>query len=71
LTFDDLVGDLRELMRGSPDQRTGRNIKYRMEDVATAAFSVFFSQSPSFRAHQTVLTETQGLRNAQPCWACG
>jgi hypothetical protein len=65
LTFDDLVGDLRELMRGFPDKRTGRNIKYRMEDVAAAAFSVFFTQSPSFRAHQTALTETQGLRNAQ------
>lgn len=65
LTFDDLVGDLRDLMRGFPDKRTGRNIKYRMEDVAAAAFSVFFTQSPSFRAHQTALSETQGLRNAQ------
>jgi len=52
-------------MRGFPDKRTGRNIKYSMEDVATAAFSVFFTQSPSFLAHQTALTETQGNSNAQ------
>jgi len=65
LTFGDLVGDLRELMRQFPDKRTGRNIKYSMEDVAAAAFSVFFTQSPSFLAHQTALTETQGSSNAQ------
>jgi hypothetical protein len=65
LTFGDLVGDLRELMRRFPDKRRGRNIQYRMEDVAAAAFSVFFTQSPSFLAHQTALTETQGNSNAQ------
>ncbi len=65
LTFGDLVGDLRELMRRFPDKRTGRNIKYSMEDVAAAAFSVFFTPSPSFLAHQTALTETQGNSNAQ------
>ncbi|MCI0652891.1 MAG: hypothetical protein L0Y38_10490 [Methylococcaceae bacterium] len=43
MTFGDLVGDLRELMRGFPDKRTGRNIRYSMEDVASAAFSVFFA----------------------------
>jgi hypothetical protein len=65
LTFGDLVGDLRELMRRFPDKRRGRNIQYSMEDVAAAAFSVFFTQSPSFLAHQTALTETQGNSNAQ------
>ena len=65
LTFGDLVGDLRELMRQFPDKRRGRNIQYSMEDVATAAFSVFFTQSPSFLAHQTTLTESQGNSNAQ------
>ena len=52
-------------MRQFPDKRTGRNIRYSMEDVATAAFSVFFTQSPSFLAHQTTLTESQGNSNAQ------
>jgi hypothetical protein len=39
-------------MRRFPDKRTGRNLKYSMEDVEAAACSVFFTQSPSFLAHQ-------------------
>jgi hypothetical protein len=65
LTFGDLIGELREMMRQFPDKRTGCNIKYSMEDVAAAAFSVCFTQSPSFLAHQIALTETQGNSNAQ------
>lgn len=36
-----------------------------MEDVAIGAFSVFFTQSPSFLAHQTAMAETKGKNNAQ------
>ena len=36
-----------------------------MEDVALGAFSVFFTQSPSFLAHQTAMTEAKGKNNAQ------
>lgn len=65
LTFDDLINGLRELMCRFPDKRTGSNIKYSMEDVALAAFSVFFTQSPSFLAYQTAMTQTHGNSNAQ------
>ena len=65
LTFGDLVGDLRELVCGFPDKRTGRNVKYRMEDVAMSAFSVFFTQSPSFLAHHTALTASEGSSNVR------
>lgn len=65
LTFGALVDDLRELMCQFPDKRTGNNTSYRMEDVALAAFSVFFTQSPSFLAHQIAMTESQGISNAQ------
>jgi hypothetical protein len=65
LTFDDLINGLRELMRRFPDKRTGSNIKYSMEDVASAAFSVFFTQSPSFLAYQSAMTESHGNSNAQ------
>lgn len=65
LTFSALVDDLRELMRQFPDKRTGNNTRYRMEDVALAAFSVFFTQSPSFLAHQVAMTESRGISNAQ------
>ena len=36
-----------------------------MEDVALGAFSVFFTQSPSFLAHQTAMAETKSKNNAQ------
>ena len=36
-----------------------------MEDVALGAFSVFFTQSPSFLAHQTAMAETRSKNNAQ------
>ena len=65
LSFSALINDLRDLMRQFPDKRTGKNVSYRMEDVALAAFSVFFTQSPSFLAHQIAMTESQGLSNAQ------
>jgi hypothetical protein len=48
-----------------PDKRTGQNTIYRMEDVAIGAFSVFFTQSPSFLSHQTAMAETKGKNNAQ------
>jgi hypothetical protein len=48
-----------------PDKRTGQNTIYRMEDVALGAFSVFFTQSPSFLAHQTAMAETKSKNNAQ------
>lgn len=71
MTFGDLIGDFRELMRGFPDKRTGRNIRYSMKDVASAAFSVFFTQSPSFLAHQTAMTETLGNSNARTLFGVG
>ena len=65
LSFSALVDQLRDLMRQFPDKRTGSNTRYRMEDVALAAFSVFFTQSPSFLAHQRAMSDSQGLSNAQ------
>jgi hypothetical protein len=59
-----LVSDLRQLVAQFPDKRTGKNTIYRMEDVAMGAFSVFFTQSPSFLAHQTTMTENKGKSNA-------
>ncbi len=64
LSFHTLIDDLRDLMRHFPDKRTGSNTQYSMEDVALAAFSVFFTQSPSFLAHQIAMTESEGTSNA-------
>ena len=65
MTFDHLVSQFRELLARFPDKRTGNNTIHRLEDVALAAFSVFFTQSPSFLAFQRSMQETQGQNNAQ------
>jgi len=65
LSFNHLIDELRELARQFPDKRTGQNTIYRIEDVALGAFSVFFTQSPSFLAHQSAMAETKSKNNAQ------
>ena len=65
LSFNHLINDFRALAQQFPDKRTGQNTTYRMEDVATGAFSVFFTQSSSFLAHQTAMAETKSKNNAQ------
>lgn len=47
-----------------PDSRTGANTRYTMRDVALGAFSVFFSQSPSFLAHQRSMQQSRRSSNA-------
>jgi hypothetical protein len=48
-TFADLVEYLRAVVERFPDARTGSETVYTMADAALGAFSVFFTQSPSFR----------------------
>lgn len=47
-----------------PDRRTGSNTRYSLRDAALGAFSVFFTQSPSFLAHQQSMRHSQGNSNA-------
>lgn len=63
--FHELVGGLREVLAGLPDRRKGKNLSYAMEDFGLSAFSVFFTQSPSFLAHQKTLQAARGKNNAQ------
>ena len=60
-----LLGWLKSAIAHFPDKRTGSNLSYSMEDVALGAFSVFFTQSPSFLAAQTAMNERLGKSNAQ------
>lgn len=69
LGFDALIGELSELARAFPDKRTGRNTQFSMEDVVLAAFSVFWTQSPSFLAHQSAMQKAQGQNNAETLFA--
>jgi hypothetical protein len=63
--FELLTGSLRGAIQLFPDKRTGKNLIYTMEDAALGAFSVFFTQCPSFLAHQKSMEEAKGKSNAQ------
>lgn len=63
--FDQLVDRFRAILAAFPDKRTGANTQYSMEDIGLSAFAVFFTQSPSFLAHQTAMQKAKGTNNAQ------
>jgi hypothetical protein len=63
--FNDLIGHLRQVFAGLPDRRKGQNLSYAMADFGLSAFSVFFTQSPSFLAHQRAMRQARGQNNAQ------
>jgi len=65
LTFDDLREAFHRVLNGLPDHRTGQNTTYSIKDAALGAFSVFFTQSPSFLAHQRTMQQTKGHSNAK------
>jgi hypothetical protein len=64
-SFDIIVEFFRQQLESLPDKRTGKNSRYGMEDAALSAFSVFFTQSPSFLAYQRTMEQTKGRSNAQ------
>lgn len=64
-TFDAMIASLRQAMKQFPDNRTGKNTQYEVLDAALGAFSVFFTQCPSFLAHQKLLEQKHGLSNAK------
>jgi len=59
-----LMSYLEEAISEFPDLRTGSNTRYEMRDAALAAFSVFFTQSPSFLFHQRSMQQSKGKSNA-------
>jgi hypothetical protein len=60
-----LLGRLRQCCESFPDKRRGINTSYPIADIAMAAFSVFFMQSPSFLAHQRHLRDGHGRSNCE------
>ncbi len=65
LDFEGLVGQFRSIGQRFPDNRTGQNNTYQMEDAALSAFSVFFMQSPSFLEYQKRMEQNKGRSNVQ------
>ena len=59
------VERLRQVFGAFPDPRTGDNTKYSMADIGLGAFSVFFTQCPSFLARQRDMQRAKGQSNAQ------
>ncbi len=67
--FDTQILKLRACFQTLPDHRRDNNTQYEIEDAASAAFSVFFSQSPSFLAHQRLLEKKKGRSNLHSLFA--
>jgi hypothetical protein len=63
--FDSLIGFFRQVLSSLPDKRTGKSTRYGMEDAALSAFSMFFTQTPSFLAYQRLMEGSKGRNNAQ------
>jgi len=65
LSFGKLLTILSDAFMQLPDSRTGKNGRYTMCDAALGAFGVFFTQSPSFLAHQRDMERRKGYNNAR------
>jgi len=64
--FDWFVDNIHNVFEDLPDSRShSPNLKYKVKDAALGAFSVFFSQSPSFLSYQKSLATQTGESNAK------
>lgn len=68
-TFDFLMDKLRNSFVFLPDKRPGKNISYTLADCASAAFSVFFTQEPSFLSYQNRMAKEYSLCNEKTIFA--
>ena len=65
-TATTLIARIRTAFREFPDERRGGNRqRYTVDDAALSAFSVFFTQSPSFLDYQRRMQRRLGRNNAQ------
>ena len=64
-TWEQHLAHFRQVVGGFADSRTGDNLSYSMEDFGLGAFSVFFTQCPSFLASQKAMQRAKGRSNAQ------
>lgn len=65
LTTGVLIAQIRETFEQLPDVRKGgNNQRYAVADAALSAFSVFFTQSPSFLDYQVRMQKERGRNNA-------
>jgi len=60
-----MLKSLEETFEKFPEHRRGKNRQYELADAGLGAFSVFFTQSPSFLAYQRDLKLRKGRSNAE------
>jgi hypothetical protein len=65
LKLSRMIKDLEQVFEQFPEHRTGKNTQYDLADAGMGAFSVFFTQSPSFLAHQRDLKSRKGRSNVE------
>lgn len=65
LTVPKLTLQFKHFIQKLKDPRTGKNRSYSFQDIILGAFSVFFTQSPSFLAHQQMMLQSKKKCNAQ------
>jgi hypothetical protein len=63
--FLSLLSILTDCIEGFPDPRKGKNSHYSMRDITLSAFSVFFTQSPSFLSYQRSMQQQKGCNNGR------
>jgi hypothetical protein len=64
--LDTLIAEFKGLCGRFTDPRScSPNLQYSIQDIALAAFSLFFTQSPSFLEYQRQLERRHGLSNLQ------
>lgn len=69
LTMPRLLKHLEQAFDAVPDARNGPNTQYELADAGLGAFAVFFTQSPSFLAHQRAMKLDKRLSNAERLFA--
>jgi hypothetical protein len=65
ISLERLVSCLKQSFDGFCDVRKGQNMQFGMVDAGMGAFSVFFTQSPSFLGHQQDMKRRKGRCNAE------
>ena len=65
LKLTHLIKELEAVFEQFPDNRSGKNSRYELADAGMGAFSVFFTQCPSFLARQQELKLQKGRSNAE------
>jgi len=71
VVLQQLLSFLTEAIGLATEPRSGGNTHYSLHDLVMSGFAVFFSQSPSFLAHQRLMQQGRGINNAATMFSVG